>query len=43
MTLELSGTSIFNNSEVTVVGDELFISSDPEHSVCTLYDRHTLI
>ena len=52
MTLELDGTSIFNNtaqfggvisscnSEVTVVGDELFTSSDPVYSICTLYDGH---
>ena len=52
MTLELNWTSIFNNtaqfggiisscnSEVTVVGDELFISSDPVNAICTLYDGH---
>jgi len=34
------GPASSTNSEVTVVGDELFISSDPEHSVCTLYDGH---
>ena len=52
MTLELNGTSAFNNtakfggiisscnSEVSVVGGELFISSDPVYSICTLYDGH---